>query len=397
MVVSEASIAVTEPPKRGISQGSPKEDGFSRYLNNCLKEPQNIAISEPFDVRNSEKRDERSNSIEKSDRHERAKREERAEHERSFEDKLETTLRAEDQYYQGQTETDFQEVQLSNWSPSNKLSSKDSEIQQATEILGDGGSFYGASLPNMNQTSLGLTNRAKPAITDGKNLGPLNLSIDSSALDNRPTTSIAVTKPPSVNILRAMTVHQPTLNSTVGSGDPIQSQGHSPSNPDSNALRQTMASKAHSAARPSLPPPPTPQLQVAVQIVQAVNQGIDQIKIQLSPAELGRVDVQLNVNNDGRVSATVIVDRPETLELLRNDSRGLERALNDSGLRADQGSLSFNLRDQYKGEDNLSGQLQNNLINRNTPDDDEITSDMMNTTPSNSPYIEGNQVFNIWA
>jgi hypothetical protein len=40
----------------------------------------------------------------------------------------------------------------------------------------------------------------------------------------------------------------------------------------------------------------------------------------------------------------VSAERPETLNLLVNDSRGLEQALRDAGLRADAGSLSFNLR-----------------------------------------------------
>lgn len=40
----------------------------------------------------------------------------------------------------------------------------------------------------------------------------------------------------------------------------------------------------------------------------------------------------------------VTVERPETLELLQRDARGLERALQDAGLRTDSGSLNFNLR-----------------------------------------------------
>ena len=39
-----------------------------------------------------------------------------------------------------------------------------------------------------------------------------------------------------------------------------------------------------------------------------------------------------------------IADRPETLDMLQRDARVLERALNDAGLRADSGGLSFNLR-----------------------------------------------------
>jgi flagellar hook-length control protein FliK len=40
----------------------------------------------------------------------------------------------------------------------------------------------------------------------------------------------------------------------------------------------------------------------------------------------------------------VTVDNRDTLELLKSDARGLERALRDAGLKADSGNLSFSLR-----------------------------------------------------
>lgn len=84
--------------------------------------------------------------------------------------------------------------------------------------------------------------------------------------------------------------------------------------------------------------------QVSVHITKAVREGSDQIEIKLRPASLGRVDVRLELGADGRVLATVTADTRQTLEMLRADARGLERALQDAGLQADSGSLSFNLR-----------------------------------------------------
>lgn len=99
---------------------------------------------------------------------------------------------------------------------------------------------------------------------------------------------------------------------------------------------------ASQAGRPPLPPPAVSQ-QVAVHILKAVDQGSDRISIQLRPESLGRVDVRLDVGHDGRVSAMISAERPETLELLQRDARSLERALQDAGLGADSNSLSFNL------------------------------------------------------
>lgn len=84
--------------------------------------------------------------------------------------------------------------------------------------------------------------------------------------------------------------------------------------------------------------------QVKVQITKAINDGVDKIRIQLKPAHLGRVDVQLEMTHDGRVSAVVSADNKDTLNLLKQDARELERALREAGLNLNSGDLSFNLR-----------------------------------------------------
>jgi hypothetical protein len=90
---------------------------------------------------------------------------------------------------------------------------------------------------------------------------------------------------------------------------------------------------------------PTATYQVALQVQRATQDGNDKISIQLRPYDLGRVDVQLEFNNDGKLRAKVTADSIQTLELLQKDSRNLERALQEAGLKTDQSSLSFSLRD----------------------------------------------------
>lgn len=84
--------------------------------------------------------------------------------------------------------------------------------------------------------------------------------------------------------------------------------------------------------------------QVTVKVNQQAKSGLDQMTIQLRPADLGRVDIKLSFL-DGAVTGLVTADNQATLDLLAKDSRSLERALQDAGLRADSGSLSFQLRD----------------------------------------------------
>lgn len=84
--------------------------------------------------------------------------------------------------------------------------------------------------------------------------------------------------------------------------------------------------------------------QVMHRLEKAIEHREDRIRIELEPASLGGVEVQLRIGDDGRVSAIVRADRSDTLALLQNDARGLEQALRDAGLRPEAGSLSFNLR-----------------------------------------------------
>ncbi len=69
--------------------------------------------------------------------------------------------------------------------------------------------------------------------------------------------------------------------------------------------------------------------------------------IRLSSAEF---EVRLDVDRDGNVTSRMTVDRADTLDLLRRDASGLERALQDAGLKTADNSLQFSLRDQSMGQ-----------------------------------------------
>ena len=129
-----------------------------------------------------------------------------------------------------------------------------------------------------------------------------------------------------------------------GSGTQGATTGPSPASGMTGQLARFEAAGGTAAPR-SLAHGAKPVIQqIVVNIAKAIQGGTDRIIIQLKPAALGRVEVKLEVTADGRVQAVVTADRPETLEALQRDARGLERALQDAGLRTDSNSLSFNLR-----------------------------------------------------
>lgn len=146
--------------------------------------------------------------------------------------------------------------------------------------------------------------------------------------------------------------------------DTIQAVGAAaPAGP--SQLSQTAKANPTTAAHQPEKPQQTAAEQIAVKIRQAIGDGADKINIKLNPHELGRVEVRLELAKDGGVTATVLAERQETLDMLQKDVRGLERALNDAGLKTDATSLSFGLRGDGQRDVAQGRDRRNESNNRN--------------------------------
>jgi flagellar hook-length control protein FliK len=124
-----------------------------------------------------------------------------------------------------------------------------------------------------------------------------------------------------------------------------------PPTPGPIAAHEAPELRSASPSQPAPPPRETPvtlaQLPVAVSV--KALEGATRFEIRLEPAELGRVDVRLDIDPEGAVKAHLIVERPEALQLLRRDAHALQQALSEAGLKADSGGLSFGLRQENPG------------------------------------------------
>ena len=122
-------------------------------------------------------------------------------------------------------------------------------------------------------------------------------------------------------------------------------------------VQTTAANAAPDAAAPAAlvsqagpPAAAVPLAGVALEIASKALAGKNRFEIRLDPPELGRIEVRLDVDKDGNVTSRMTVDRADTLDLLRRDATGLERALQDAGLKTADNSLQFSLRDQSMGQ-----------------------------------------------
>lgn len=98
---------------------------------------------------------------------------------------------------------------------------------------------------------------------------------------------------------------------------------------------------------------------VPIEIAAAIRAGKSRFDISLDPAELGRIDVRINVDRNGQVTSHLTVEKPETLSMLKQDAPQLQRALDDAGFKTGSNGLSFSLRDQNSSGQN-SGQNHEN-------------------------------------
>ena len=107
------------------------------------------------------------------------------------------------------------------------------------------------------------------------------------------------------------------------------------------------ASGGHVPATVASAPPPLPPASLnvtaaskaavplsglAVEIAASARSGKSRFEIRLDPADLGRIDVRIDVDRNGQVTSHLTVEKPETLSMLRQDAPQLQRALDDAGL-----------------------------------------------------------------
>ncbi|WPZ34183.1 flagellar hook-length control protein FliK [Thalassobaculum sp. OXR-137] len=139
----------------------------------------------------------------------------------------------------------------------------------------------------------------------------------------------------------------------------------------------------------------TPADQVAMKMSATAKDGGGKVTIRLTPEELGKVDIRIEISKEGLVRAVVAVERPETLELLQRDAKGLERVLQDAGLQTDGDSLEFDLRGdggQYAGDTKEEAGNQGpagGAVASHTSEGDAVADDQQGDGGSGSVKADG--------
>jgi chemotaxis protein MotD len=111
---------------------------------------------------------------------------------------------------------------------------------------------------------------------------------------------------------------------------------------------------------------------LAMEIAASAKSGKSRFEIRLDPADLGRIDVRIDVDRNGQVTSHLTVERPETLSMLRQDANQLQRALDNAGLSTGNSGLQFSLRDQSQQGQNDGNQSNPNAHRLIVAEEDTI-------------------------
>jgi len=119
--------------------------------------------------------------------------------------------------------------------------------------------------------------------------------------------------------------------------------------------------------------------QIKVNITQSAIKGVDKVEIKLNPADLGQLEIKMQIGKDGRLHTQIIASNAETLDLLQKDLSSLKDAFNNAGYQTDDGSFSFSYRGEEQN-DNEREQLRNFI-------GEVIAQDVAEELAANNDYV----------
>jgi flagellar hook-length control protein FliK len=159
------------------------------------------------------------------------------------------------------------------------------------------------------------------------------------------------------------------------------------SSPHAAPAASAAAPAAHATAMPHAPVrvvAEVPLGAVPVEIGLKSLAGVNHFEIRLDPAELGRIEVRLQIDEEGGVKAHLTVDKVETLALLQRDSRSLERAFEQAGLKPTDGSVDLSLRDgqsQGQGRQEQGSEQRRDATRAPDPSRDDLDAALKDAPP----------------
>jgi|GEM_PF-1644791 flagellar hook-length control protein FliK len=138
---------------------------------------------------------------------------------------------------------------------------------------------------------------------------------------------------------------------------------------------------------------------VTLNMSRGANNAIERMSLQLEPAELGRVKIDLKMGDDGMLKAHIFAEKADTVQILQRDSSALQKAMSEAGLDVGSESFSFDLsqgQDQELAEDRNSKEMLFDLNGIEGIEEDDFANGSLTAGLYGQQYIRPSGV-NVYA
>jgi flagellar hook-length control protein FliK len=218
-----------------------------------------------------------------------------------------------------------------------------------------------------SSASAGTSGKSDPPATASPADAVANSGAQQSAIAAKPDAGNG-----SADAAKADSSAASTAPTSAVSHSSVSGTAHAPADSSDNGVQTTGPIQPQLPATAALPAPigplsvtaatnaAVPLSGLALEIAVSAKSGKSSFEIRLDPADLGRIDVRIDVDRNGQVTSHLTVEKPETLSMLQQDAPQLQRALDSAGFKTGDGGLQFSLRDQSS-----SGQNNGNETGRN--------------------------------
>ena len=208
----------------------------------------------------------------------------------------------------------------------------------------------------------GQTAGTRPEAAASETTAPVTK--DASFLDNRGVSSARSQGPKTAKGMATETViPDPASPDTASQGgvaasDPLiatpQPARDPLATPASAPAASAPAAVSAAVARSSAAPP-VPYGMLPMEIGIRTLGGQRSINVRLDPADLGSVEISLQISKDSEVSAKIKASNPHTLAMMLQDAPAIRHALEQTGLKTTESSLQFSGSDDGRGAGQNSG------------------------------------------
>ncbi len=208
--------------------------------------------------------------------------------------------------------------------------------------------------PRIHDRVAAVSQDAAPVTTDTDQAGATTAAAQPASTGGSQTTTTA----PQITVSETPTPLQPAPATSDAPQAPLDALVETTRAPESAAASASRDLSFSQLSRATV----ETTAHLAATIARKLEGRSTRFDMVLTPEDLGRVDVSLEIDSDGQLAARLAFDNPAAAADLRSRADELRRQLQDAGFQVTSDSLDFSQRDPSSGGGAFDRQQQRNAL-----------------------------------